>query len=84
MRAEEYARVRIEHVEVSVSDNFEFLLELRYKLEKIWENETTGDGNGDDKMTKWEGWMVVAMDWYTARASVRDARLDDVKATILK
>ena len=34
MRAEEYVRVGMEHVEVSMRDNFEFLLELRYKLEK--------------------------------------------------
>ena len=27
-------QMRMEQVEVSVSDNFEFLLELRYKLEK--------------------------------------------------
>ena len=31
----EYVWVRIKHVEVSMSNNFEFLLELRYKLEKI-------------------------------------------------
>ena len=31
-KAREYARVKMEHVEVSVSDNFEFILDLRYKL----------------------------------------------------
>ena len=39
MRVGEYALVRLEHIEVSVRDNFKFLLELRYKLEKIRENE---------------------------------------------
>ena len=36
---EEYAWVRMEHVEVSMSDNFELFLELRLKLENIGENE---------------------------------------------
>ena len=34
MRAEEDVCIGMEHVEVSVRDNFEFLLELRWKLEK--------------------------------------------------
>ena len=34
MRAEEDVQVGMEHVEVSMRDNFDFLLELRYKLEK--------------------------------------------------
>ena len=29
MKAREYAQVRMERVELSMSDNFEFLLELR-------------------------------------------------------
>ena len=29
MKAEKYVRVRMERVEVSMSDNFDFLLELR-------------------------------------------------------
>ena len=36
-RANEYARVGMEHMDVIMSDNFEFLLEFRYKLEEIFE-----------------------------------------------
>ena len=43
MRLGKYARVRMDHVEVSVSNNFEFLLELRYKLEKLCDTEIERD-----------------------------------------
>ena len=42
----------MKHMEATVSDNFEFILELRYKLEKRCENEIKRDGNGDDMMEK--------------------------------
>ena len=42
----------MEHVKVSVSDNCEFILELRYKLEKRCENEINRDGNGVDMREK--------------------------------
>ena len=42
----------MEHVEVSMSDKFEFILELRLKIEKRCENEIKRDGNGDDMMEK--------------------------------
>ena len=83
MRVGEYALVRLEHIEVSVRDNFKFLLELRYKLEKIRENEIKRYENGDDMIKKKE-WRVVAMDQYTTRARVKDARVDDIKATTIK
>ena len=43
MKVGEYARVRMEHVKVNMSNNFEFIFELRYKLENLWENEIKGD-----------------------------------------
>ena len=38
MRAEEDVWVGMEYMEVSMRDNFEFILELKYKLENRWDN----------------------------------------------
>ena len=54
--------MKIEQVEVSVSNNFELLWELRYKLENLWENDIKREESGNDMMKKWEGWIAVAMD----------------------
>ena len=35
-------------------------------------------------LEKLEGWMVVTMDQCEVMARVRDARVDDIKATIIK
>ena len=35
-------------------------------------------------ITKWDGWIAKAMDRCVVRARVRDERVDDVKATIIK
>ena len=51
-RVWEYAQVKMENVEVRVSDNFEYILKLRYKLEKRCEDDIKRDGNGDDMMEK--------------------------------
>ena len=55
-RAGEYVRVNVEHMEVSVRDNFEFILELREKLEKRW---IWGWYDG-----KFEGWIWGWYDGY--------------------
>ena len=52
-RAGDYLRVKMGHVEVSVSDNFEFILELIYKLLKTDEIGLIKiDENGDDMTAK--------------------------------
>ena len=84
MKAEEDVWVELEHVEVSMIDNFEFLLELRYKLEKIWDNQINKDKNRDNIMERWAELMATVMDKCTARVRVRDAHIDDVKATKIK
>ena len=44
--------MKMEHMEVSVSNNFEFILELRSKLEKRCENEIKRYENGDEMIEK--------------------------------